>query len=172
MTDARIAGLNALLDAYPRTPLTAGTLDLYRSMLSDIPDQVLLAGIAECIATRTWLPTVAEIRAACAKMAPAEDSIPTAAEAWEEIRSQLGDALRPPALSTSIAETALRQTNTWTSLNLMPLEELKWERQRFERIYEDLRDRALEESRRCPQAVAMLAGDRPARITGPSVEAP
>lgn len=172
MTDARLAALNALLQAYPRTEIGAGTLDLYRSMLSDIPERVLLAGIAECIATSTWFPSIAEVRTACRRMAPPEDEIPTAAEAWEEIRGQLGDSRRGPEFSSPLGAEALRRTNSWLALNLMPVEDLKWERVRFERIYDEMRGRAVDEQSRCPQAVAMLAVSGPRQLTGPEEDTP
>ncbi len=81
MTEAQTAQIVAVLFvAFPRTQATDRTVDMYRSMLADLDFDAAQTACARLIASSTFLPSVAEIRAMTLDVAIGPRR--TGAEAW------------------------------------------------------------------------------------------
>ena len=80
--------LDVLISAYPNAKLiegregAPGTIDVYATMLADLPALELLAAVKYCINTRPdWFPTVANIREAAKKLHKCGETV-SGADAW------------------------------------------------------------------------------------------
>jgi hypothetical protein len=101
------AALAKLVRAFPRTDMTADTVNTYLDALADIPDTLAHAAVEQIICTRTnpWMPTVAEIRHTAAEIALA---LPTEGEAQDQVRNlaewavERVDGLPRPSLDPTV----------------------------------------------------------------------
>lgn len=73
--------LYVLESAYSRSEFRPGTAKIYTQMLADLPYEVAKTAVMRLIATSKWLPTIAEIRHACAELI---DPLLSAEDAWIE----------------------------------------------------------------------------------------
>jgi len=79
----------ALALAFPRQDWPKASQELYARMLTDIPGEILMGAVEELIATKTFLPSVAEIRSAAAMIQQRAAGVLDAYSAWEEVTSQM-----------------------------------------------------------------------------------
>lgn len=95
-SDAEINKILAVLvAAYPNARIvqgangTPGTMQVYATMLVDIPPQELIAAIKYCISTKTdFLPSVADIRNAWNKIKSANDAV-SGQDAWRIVQREI-----------------------------------------------------------------------------------
>jgi hypothetical protein len=88
-TQRIIKVLGYLAALYPRFELTDATITVYRDMLQDIEPELLHAAVKKIGGSSKWFPTVAEIRTAAKEIQNRALGIPTAAEAWGEVKRQI-----------------------------------------------------------------------------------
>ena len=165
-----------LLAAYPaaRERVDRHTITVYAHMLADLDFETARAAALKCMAQSTFFPSVAEIRRAAAEI---KAGIPTAEEAWAEVRREIGrvGTYAQPAFSHPLIAEAARAIGWW---NLCMSESPGVERGHFLRVYETLRNRELERIQLTPelqQLVGRLAGalgpGAPERALGPGSDA-
>ena len=86
-TQADIFEILAMLAAtYPRYSLTKDTTTVYCRLLQDIPADLLQAAALECATNRDFFPSVHELREAATDIRNRINGIPTAYEAWADLR--------------------------------------------------------------------------------------
>src|SRR3990167_10036937 len=78
--------LAMLAAAYPRFTMTEETTEVYAQLLADIPIETLRAAALSCATTRDFFPSVHELRQAVAELARKANSIPSAYEAWQDLK--------------------------------------------------------------------------------------
>lgn len=78
--------LATLAAAYPKYSVTPETTEVYHRLLGDLDGKLLEAAAAQCATQSTFFPSVAELRQAAAELHRKEQGIPTAYEAWAEVR--------------------------------------------------------------------------------------
>ncbi len=78
--------LATLAAAYPRYTLTPDTTEVYHRLLSDLEVGLLEAAAIQCATHQDFFPSVAELRQAAAELHCRALKIPTAFEAWGEVR--------------------------------------------------------------------------------------
>ncbi len=116
-------------------------LCVFAIALEDLDAGVLSAGILKCIRTKTFPPTIAEIREECESIrcAVVGDGTKSIDEAWGEVLRQMHDAhySRPPKFSTpEIAEAARKMG--WRNLCAAEESEMVGNRAQFIKIYESI----------------------------------
>ncbi len=86
-----------LTTAYPRAVLVEGTLKIYFEMLSDIPDDALIAAVLDQIKTNEYFPTIAAITRSAAIIQSGIGSMVSAMDAWGEVceAMRLGYQMQP-----------------------------------------------------------------------------
>jgi len=77
--------LGILTAAYPRYKPSAQTISVYCKLLADLPGDILHLAAIECATSRTFFPSVYEIRAAAVQLDRRSNAVPSAAEAWQEV---------------------------------------------------------------------------------------
>lgn len=84
MEKADAAELVALLSmAFPRPPMQEGTMQVYESMMLDLPRETAQAAVQRLITSSRFLPTIAEIRAAAVEVVRGPKR--AGAEAWGDV---------------------------------------------------------------------------------------
>lgn len=124
--------------AFPQRELGEPTIELYVDFLVDLEHDAAARAVQELIATRTWLPTIGEIRAAVAT----QSGPPVVELAWEEVCREIvvtGSYQRPkfshPLIARAVATIGWRALCHSTTPGL--------ERKSFMDIYRTLREREL-----------------------------
>lgn len=116
-------------------------LRVFAIALEDIDAPELSAGILKCIRTKTFPPTIAEIREECESLrcAIAGDGAKSIDEAWGEVLRQMHDAHynRPPQFSTAEVAEAARKMG-WRALCAAEESEMIGNRAQFIKIYESI----------------------------------
>jgi len=140
MKPSEVSELVAILvSAFPRPPITPQTSQVYESILADLNGEVARKAVARLIATTKWLPTIAEIRAACVETE--KGARRAGGEAWGDV----GDAVRrfgrygSPEFSDPITADCVRQMG-W--LSLCDSTNDTADRARFIELYDELAKRA------------------------------
>jgi flagellar biosynthesis component FlhA len=136
--------VSRLAAAYPESPMTDESRDLYARMLSDLPHERTDAIVDELIATSMKLPTISRVRRAV--VAP-ELNIPTADEAWAAIQE------RQPELHDLVQHVARLMGGLF---NMRTSDDPELTRVRFSKVYERLYRAAVDE--------ALAEGIRSARL--------
>ena len=139
--------------AYPNATITRETIQVYAHDLSDIPDDVLDLAAADCRATCKWFPTIAEIRAAAARIQSGADTLPPAGEAWGEFVRLASRHADMPPIDNPILEKTIRAMG-WTYLTTS--ENGMSDRARFCDLYDEYARRGV----RTLVAPPQLAGGR------------
>jgi len=141
-------------------------MELWVTMLSDLPSDLLMQAVHECIATLTWFPKIAEVRQAAFDIQQAIDPIPDAHTAWGEVLRELdrvghctmyGQELR---FSHPLIRAVAEQFN-WQ--RLCESENLVSDRAQFIQAYNNRRETLLIEARRLGQTrrfIALKAGEQ------------
>ena len=86
---AKIIGMLAL--SYPRNTISEKTLEVYVRMLEDLDVFILDQAAKICMVTKTFFPSIAEIRAAAAEVMARATGLPSAGEAWGEVQQLIKD---------------------------------------------------------------------------------
>ena len=124
-------------------------------LLSDLPFPVAKAAVVKLCRTSVYFPSVADIVQAASQLSPAKETLPCAAEAWEEVARliQTAGPYKAPAYSCDAVRRAA-QSIGWLQLCLG--ENPAADRAHFLKIYESLRQRQLD--RRENETALALAG--------------
>lgn len=119
----------------PRPIVTAWSV-----MLADIDATVAKAAIIKVCRESQFFPSVAQIVSAVRELDDRCEQLPTAAEAWEEVRSLIEDVgpYRAPHCSSEVVRRAVRAIG-WRQLCMG--ENPEADRAHFLKIYEALRTR-------------------------------
>lgn len=141
------------------------TAELWCRMLADIPYELAERAVAKILATNRFWPSVAEVREAALELSGTR--IPTAAEAWGEVRAAIGayGYYRPGEAMASLSP-AVRQAVSHLGWSSVCQEDESIIRAHFLRTYEACARREQELAVVPPDVREMLqAAVRPA-ITG------
>lgn len=168
MTQFQTAKLVAvLLAAYPQALWGDGTPLLYERMLADLDAAVAKAAVEQLIATSRYLPTVAEIRAACVELTVGPRRF--GAEAWGEVLTAIGrfGHRRTPGVDFKFGDTnTTRAVIAFGWRHLCSSENPIADRARFIELYDQLdastRKDLLTATLPSTLARAQLRGDRTA----------
>jgi hypothetical protein len=82
-----LAFLGAL---YPRFELTEPTIKAYTQILADVPPDLLHAAAKELGSRNTFFPAAAELRRAAFDLVERSQDMPSAYEAWRQIKARFG----------------------------------------------------------------------------------
>jgi hypothetical protein len=82
---AKLVGVMAA--AYPNTQVTDATIDVYVSMLQDIPFEILTASVQQCMSESDFMPSIAKLRERALKMTRPERV--SALEAWGTVKAEM-----------------------------------------------------------------------------------
>jgi hypothetical protein len=146
MTHADALDILAVLqDAYPRQELRDGTITLYVDNLTDLDHEAGKQACLSLIRTRTFFPSVAEIREA---VAVATLAIPAAEMAWHEVCGAVkaydehDDACRWPKFTHPLIAQVLGDLGGVRCLYYST--NPSTDRAHFLRLYRDLRESELQ----------------------------
>ena len=141
MTRQEICALLALASSsYPsmqaRDPKPV--VEAWSLMLADIDPVVAKAAIIKVCRESQFFPSVAQIAAAAKQLDPKNEKLPTAAEAWEEVKRLITNngPYRAPAYS---CETVRRAAQSIGWMQLCTGDNAEADRAHFLRIYESMR---------------------------------
>lgn len=141
-TQAAAECLSALAAVYAKTPFGDDDrrAEVWIRMLRDLPDESLKVATARLAATKTWCPSVAELRA---EVAALHDDTPSGADAWGEVLRNLSRVghTGTPTWSTPLIAEALRGTVPWSSLCSATHDSMPSHRARFLEAYDGIRRR-------------------------------
>jgi hypothetical protein len=146
--------LSVMTLAYPKFELKPDTLEVYILMLRDLDPVVLDQAAKICMATKTFFPAVAEIRAAAAEVTARANHLPSAGEAWGEITDKIkthGNTMTGkeyPTFSNPVVERVVKFMG-WNNLCLSENEIA--DRARFLQIYEAEERRTREDMQYLPE---------------------
>jgi len=166
---------------WPKEPQTPMQVQLYERVLEDVPDAILETAALDIIASSEWFPKAAEVRRAAFRILEGQGQLPTAGQAWGEVRSQmlrvgmlgpsfggmLGNISRPEwgklQFSHPIIMQAVKAMGGWNAL-LSSFDEMA-DRAHFFKVYEQLAQREQRAATMLPdvkEAMAQIdAGNAP-----------
>lgn len=154
--EAEIAKLIGVMAAgYPNTQVSDATVEVYITMLRDIPQDVLEGSVQQCMAESEFLPTVAKIRekalALCSPVAPEP------LEAWGIVQKEIMRVgfYRSPTFADPIIAKAVDCIG-WQAL--CSSENAVADRAHFAKVYEGLLRQAENDRRMIPAARQIQEG--------------
>jgi hypothetical protein len=129
-----IKALTVLAAAYPKFELTNATIEIYVRLLTDLEFDLLKAATLHCASTKTFFPSVAEIRSAAVDLQTMVEGIPCAADAWQNVLSEISrvGSYGHPEFKHPLVSKTVRQLG-WRNLCLS--ENMVADRARFLDIY-------------------------------------
>ena len=108
--DSFASVMGALTAAFPNNKVSVDTVRVYQATLEDIPPDLLKQAALKCIATKTFFPTVAELRQAAAELRQPTVQL-SGGEAWGQfIRLSANYANDAPLPSDAPIDPILRKT--------------------------------------------------------------
>lgn len=149
-TEAEIAKLVGVMAvAYPSTQVSDATVEVYVSMLKDIPLDILTASIQQCMAESDFLPTIAKIRERALSLTC--QVAPEPLEAWGIVLKEIQRTgfYRSPVFENSIISKAVDCIGWQT---LCSSENQVADRAHFSRVYEGLLRQVENDRRMLPVA--------------------
>lgn len=150
--EAEIAKLiGVMAAAYPNTQVTDATIEVYITMLKDIPLELLTVSVQQCMAESEFLPTVAKIREKA--LALTTPVAPEPLEAWGVVLKAIEKYgfYRSPEFNDPVIAKAVDCIG-WRNLCSSELDNQGVDRAHFSRVYEGLRRQAENDRRMLPQA--------------------
>lgn len=157
MSEITITSVLAVLAAaFPANKISAETIRVYQLTLQDIPVEVLQASALHLVTTNKFFPTVSEIRDAAHSIMLGVNRIPTAFEAWEEVKQQIalcGDfyryqiVMRRPEYSHPLVEKAVAIMGY---RQLCESENTMVDRAHFFKVYEGIFQKAMADLKMLP----------------------
>lgn len=147
---AEIAKLvGTMATAYPNTQVSDATIEVYVSMLSDVPLDLLSASVQQCMAESDFLPSVAKIREKAIHLST--PIAPEPLEAWGVVLKEITHAgfYRSPHFDDPIIAKAVECIGWQT---LCSSENQSADRAHFSKVYEGLVRRAESDRRALPIA--------------------
>jgi hypothetical protein len=148
--EAEIAKLvGAMAATFPNTNVTDATIEVYISMLKDIPLEVLTASVEQSMAESEFFPTIARLRnKALALTAPARKD---PMDAWGEVVREIQRTgfYRSPSFEDPLIAKAVDCLG-WQYL--CSSENIVADRAHFAKVYEQFAEREAQDARLLPAA--------------------
>ena len=113
-------------------------VEAWSLMLADIPFAIAKAAIVKMCRESKFFPSVAEIIESARALDPIGEKLPTAAEAWEEVKSLIG-SVGPYHAPVYSCETVRRAARSIGWMQLCNGENPEADRAHFLKIYESMR---------------------------------
>lgn len=126
---------------YPNTDASEKSIFLWKSFLSEYPDEVGLAAMHQCLKTKEFPPKPADIIRIAETMR--KDQPPLAEDAWREVSRKL-NPYQKPVWSHSLIDQAVKSMG-YSRLCASQLPE--YDRSQFIKTYEKYRERSRQEER-------------------------
>ena len=145
--------IGVLTAAYPRTDIQEETVEIFSRFLLDLPYEVGQMAALKLIGESKWFPSVAELRQGAIEVA-STNQLPSAAEAWGEVKNQMRFTgyYGTPSFSHSLI-TKTVEAFGWQGLCVS--ENIIADRAHFLKIYESYRTRELREAVEIPEIRAL-----------------
>lgn len=142
---AKLVGVMAA--AYPNTQVSDATIEIYVSMLRDVPFDVLTASVQQCMAESDFLPSIAKLREKA--LAISSPDHVSAFEAWGVVKKAMQDVgyYRTPAFEDPLIAKAVACIGWQT---LCSSENEPADRAHFARVFESLVRREEDDARTLP----------------------
>lgn len=146
--------LGFLAAAYPNSQMADESVKVYRTMLRDIPIDVIQVAVQQSIAENEFLPTVATLRHMCLRLTARPEI--TGFEAWEVVRAAMGSvgSYRSPQFDNQLIARAVGCIG-WSQLCRSENEIA--DRAHFVKIFEQLKERRQQDMKLLPVAREMRA---------------
>src|SRR5512136_609790 len=81
--------LKILGDIYPSFQLSSSAIEIYVSLLSDIPGNILGQSALDHISSSSFFPSIAELRSGAFNIIEATAPVPSGYEAWAEVLKEM-----------------------------------------------------------------------------------
>lgn len=121
--------------------VTGNKIRAYAIALSDLDLGALSAGVTRCLQTKTFFPSIPEIREAANTMTEyvTGTGMKSPDEAWKEVQRQMQEAFiyKKPVFSTPEIEQAVSSMG-WASLCATPVDVIGVARAQFLKIYDSV----------------------------------
>lgn len=153
--EAEIAKLiGAMAASYPSTNVTDVTIEVYISMLKDIPPEVLTASVEQCMAESEFFPTIAKLRNQALALVAPQRKDPM--EAWGIVIKTIERIgfYRSPVFDDALIAKAVDCLG-WQYL--CTSENIVADRAHFAKVYQQFCEREIQDSRLLPQARELRA---------------
>lgn len=146
--------VGVLAASFPQTQVSAKSVNAYVAMLKDIPLDVLKIAVQQCVAESEFLPTIAKVRDKALSLVRPERRDPM--EAWGIVLQTIQRVgfYRSPTFDDPLIARAVDCLG-WQYL--CTSENVVADRAHFAKVYEQFREREIQDSRLLPQAVALRA---------------
>lgn len=142
MTVQGVAQLLTLVKMiYPNTDASEKSIFLWKSFLSEYPDEVGLAAVHQCLKVKEFPPKPADIIRIADTMR--RDGSPLAEDAWREVSSKL-DVYQRQEWSHPLIELAVKSMGYY---RLCVSQSPEYDRAQFIKTYEKYQERSLQEER-------------------------
>lgn len=151
--EAEISRLVGAMGAsFPNTNVTEATIEVYISMLKDVPLEYLTAAVEQCMAESEFFPTIAKIRDKALSLARPERKDPF--EAWGVVLKTIERVgfYRMPSFEDPLIARAV-DCMGWQYL--CSSENVVADRAHFAKVYQQFCERETQDSRLLPQARAL-----------------
>jgi hypothetical protein len=140
VTEKEVRQLVAMLiGAFPHTKANEFTVKAYERMLVDLDVKLAAATVEHLMATRTFMPTIAEVRSTCAEMQ--HGPVAAGGEAWGQVLHAIGryGYYRVPGQDFTFADPVVaRCVEAMGWRNLCSSENQVADRARFTELYDKL----------------------------------
>lgn len=148
-----LQALAFLAAAYPHFKLTQPTIAAYSVLLSDIPAQALQGAALQLAAEGgDWFPTAGALRAAAFDLLHSGEPLPTAQEAWADVKrcmATYGHA-QLPQFAHELTAQAVEGIGGWRTLCTASMDKDMSDRARFMQAYDALVARLRHDQRLLP----------------------
>jgi RNA polymerase-binding transcription factor DksA len=134
--------------AFPRSGMNEENMSLYATVLSELSEHELKAGVLKCMRICKFFPSIAEIMEVSNEMVQVvtKTKVKSPDEAWNEVQKQMQEAFvyKKPKFSTQEIETAALAMG-WIGLCETPTDQIGTARAQFLRMYESVCKRKKED---------------------------
>lgn len=146
--------IGVLAASFPQTQMSPKSVNAYVAMLKDIPLEVLKVAVEQCVVESEFLPTIAKVRDKALALVRPERRDPM--EAWGVVLETIRRVgfYRSPMFNEPLIARAV-ECMGWRYL--CTSENVVADRAHFAKVYEQLREREIRDSRLLPQALALRA---------------
>lgn len=163
--------MGVMAHAFPRYELSADSIKMYARYFQDIPKDILEAAANQIVAESTFFPSVAEWRNMALRLMQ-DPSALTAAEAWEEVISEIKRVgqYRKPEFSNPLIQKAV---NCFGWITLCMSESIEYDRSQFFKVYDTFVNRErdnfklLPDVRRVSERYQLGVGDLVKKLSMP-----
>jgi hypothetical protein len=110
-----------LISAFPNKEIPKSTAEAYYVMLQDLPEDVMKAASALCLARYDWFPTIRQLRDAAGEYYGNLKDLPEPVEAWESVMQAIRDGAGHPIAGDSadvhpLIEKSVQAIGGWRTI--------------------------------------------------------